>query len=199
MSTDKKTLELLSRVKGGDDLAFEALAEKYRKVIESASLSAYYSLERSGTVLRADALEDLKQEARLALYRAALKYDECGDGKKVTFGLFAKICVRNALISELRRSAAEKRRADRLVKQGEEALAASDSASNELLTRLCFEQLLRERGHLLSRYEKKVLLAYVDGKSYSDIAAEAGKTPKSVYNAIYRIKTKLQPSTDEEK
>lgn len=51
--------------------------------------------------------EDLRQCAALALFKAAQTYDE---GKEVSFGLYAKICVNNALISTLRKYKTEQKR-----------------------------------------------------------------------------------------
>ena len=43
---------------------------------------------------------------------------------------------------------------------------------------------------MLSAYEKNVLDMFLDGKDYIQIAQELNKTPKSVDNAIQRIRIK---------
>ena len=44
----------------------------------------------------------------------------------------------------------------------------------------------------LSDFEKKVLNLYIFGYTYKEIAKEFDKSPKSIDNAINRIKNKLQ-------
>ena len=43
----------------------------------------------------------------------------------------------------------------------------------------------------LSGFEASVLRLYLNGLSYSEIAAEVNKSPKSVDNAVQRIRRKL--------
>ena len=148
-------------------------------------------MKSSGLDVSPDDIEDMKQEARLALYRAALKYDPEGDGKEVTFGLYAKICVRNALTSQIRRMKAKKRRAERLArKELTEVADVNETVVAALSTTV--EELIRGRGETLSGYEKTVLCAYAEGKKIPEIADELGKSVKSVNNALYRIRVKLK-------
>jgi len=198
LSTDTKTLELISRLQKGDGLAFEEINEKYRTVIESASVSVLRSVERAGISVGAETLDDLRQEARLALYRAATRYDPDGDGKKVTFGLYAKICVRNALVSELRRMNAEKRRADRaaakLVSDGGERPSSDNTLG--LFSQMKLEAVMEDSRRVLSRYEQRVLNEYISGSTIPEIAEELNKPQKSVNNALYRIRVKLRSLAD---
>ena len=50
------------------------------------------------------------------------------------------------------------------------------------------EQYIRQN---LSEFEQKVVNLYVDGMDYQQIAKELEKTPKSIDNALQRIKKKL--------
>ena len=45
---------------------------------------------------------------------------------------------------------------------------------------------------LLTKYEKKVLIMYIEGKSYKDIALTLGRNEKSVDNALFRARSKLR-------
>ena len=47
-------------------------------------------------------------------------------------------------------------------------------------------------GEILSDLEWKVLMSYLDGKSYQEIAAELGRHIKSIDNALQRVKRKLE-------
>ena len=193
MKTDDKTLALLARVKDGDGLAFEQLNEKYSAVTNAASASALRYLERTHIPVGIDSADDLKQEAIIALYRAAMSYDPEGDGRAVTFGLYAKICIKNALISELRRRGAAKRRSDRVARrmQNRSEKASRDNTA-VVESRLRLEALAKESRRVLSRYEQNVLSEYMSGKTVAEISDELNKSQKSVNNALYRIRTKLR-------
>ena len=51
----------------------------------------------------------------------------------------------------------------------------------------------------LSKMETKVLELYLDGMTYQEIASYMAKTPKSIDNALQRIKSKLQKQIDSKK
>lgn len=195
---DYNISELIKKVKNGDEIAFERLAEAYRPVVDKTAGSVLRTMERKSLSVGDETLEDLRQEARLALYRAAMSYDPDGDGQSVTFGLYAKICVKNALVSELRRMGAKKRRLDRMLKRELTDVEGSPDNTTALLDRLQIASLIKRGDGVLSRYERRVLACCAEGKSVSDIAAELGKTNKSVSNALYRIKSKLRELPDEQ-
>ena len=192
--TDFETIELLRRVREGSGIAFEELSEKYNAVIESSAAKTARSMEKSGFGQAADVIDDLKQEARLALYKAAMRYDASGVGKEVTFGLFAKICVKNALISEVRRAAAKRRRhikAQAAEERMREAVA-SDRTESKALSHMELTELIGKSGSVLSQYEQTILKLYIQGKSTAEISEAVKRPPKSVSNALYRIKVKLK-------
>ena len=47
-------------------------------------------------------------------------------------------------------------------------------------------------GQMLSSLEREVLSAYLDGKSYQEIAQELDRHVKSIDNALQRVKRKLE-------
>jgi RNA polymerase sporulation-specific sigma factor len=75
-----------------------------------------------------------------------------------------------------------------------------DSVSNEKISNP--EELLigRENLHIiehelakkLSNFEKEVLQLYIDGTSYTEVAAIMNKPIKSIDNALQRIKKKVE-------
>lgn len=188
--SDNKTLTLLKRISEGDEYAFEQLASRYRNLTESAAMRTAKSLEMSD-LISADSIEDLRQEAQLALYKAALRYDRDSMADKVTFGLFAKICVRNAMISQIRKAAAKRRRYEKAQSAAEE-LMSSDETSERAVSRMELERIIEKSGSALSDLECTVLVLYLQGKSNLEIADRIGRTAKSVSNALYRIKVKLK-------
>ena len=84
-------ISLIFRVRAGDDDAFDLLLETYKPLIEASVMRV---LEKEAYSLYAD---DFKQEATVVFYNAILTYDV--EQHEVEFGLYAKICISNALIS----------------------------------------------------------------------------------------------------
>ena len=89
-------LSLIRSAQAGDQDSFEALLNQYAPLIDSM---VYRHGEAQG--LSAQDCEDLRQEAVLAFYRALMRYDVTQT--EVQFGLFAKLCIKNALYSHLRK------------------------------------------------------------------------------------------------
>ena len=57
---------------------------------------------------------------------------------------------------------------------------------------------IRDRAdQVLSSLEQEVLNAYLDGKSYQEIADKLGRHVKSIDNALQRVKRKLEKSLEE--
>ena len=185
LSTDSKTLELLARLKKGDAFAFEEINEKYRTVIDSAASKTLHSMEKAGITVGAETLDDLRQEARLALYRAALAYRLEQD--EVEFGLFAKVCMTNRMIDKLR--ALSRTEKTEVLDEAEDA--ALDPAARVLDAEAVASLNALIDGNL-SAYERRVFKWYLSGYSAREIAQAAERDEKSVTNAIYRIKRKLK-------
>lgn len=164
-------------MKTEDQVAFAAAVQEYRPLIES--LVARFST--SGEE------DDLRQEALIALYSAFCSYDF--GQKQVTFGLYAKICIRNRLISVARRHKPDEAVAD----DGEEQLwEDGDDPEEILLAGERYRDLLRVIDESLTPLEKKILTLYLEDISYAQIAKQLNVTEKSVDNAIYRLKAKLR-------
>ena len=170
--------DLLLLAKNGDEQAFSMLAEKYQPLITAAT--AKFRRLFDGDVLGSD---DVRQEALLAFYRAVMSYD--GGKSTVSFGLYAKICVNNRIISLLRKARTEKKRA---------AAAAQMKESAHTTDRYfpSLDGVSEMMDRLLTKYEKKVFSMYLEGKSYKDIALTLGRNEKSVDNALFRAKAKLR-------
>ncbi len=169
--------ELISAAKQGDEAAFSELAEIYLPLINAMS-ERYHALSGGG----AEA-DDLRQEASVAFYHAILSFD-CAQ-KNVTFGLYAKICIRNRLVSILRKIKTEKKH-----KIGQNEPQSASDTRYEKLGKLSEVAELAEK--LLTKLEKQIFYMYLEGMSYKDIALSLGKTEKSVDNALFRAKAKLR-------
>lgn len=172
----------IEALKNGDETAFVRISEAFAPLIKSevartVSMAARYEYDE----------DELSQEAMLALYKAARSYEM---SEKVTFGLYAKICIRNRMRSCLRKLVTRAKRAERLRSSVTET---HHSAPEELL--LAIEEdseFGRWLSAALTPLEAKVLDLYLEKKRYFEIASELGIAEKSVDNALYRVKRKIK-------
>ena len=174
---------LISRAKAGDDDAFSDLCVRYSKLIETAA--SRYALMGSEY---GDLADDFRQEATFALFRAVKSFDL--EQSEVTFGLYAKTCVRNALISQLRKLSAKARPGA----VGRET-SGGDVESQVISEEMLGEFMSRVEG-VLTPIEGKVLAMSMCGLRPRKIAERIGSTPKAVSNALYRARSKLRKNPD---
>lgn len=175
---------LIVAVRNGDQVAFAALLERYKPLIDAAV--AKFSSDEAFSLYR----EDLKQEASLVFYNSILAYDL--EQNEVEFGLFAKICIHNALVSVLR---SLKRRTEEPIAQIPESLLTVqdfDDPLSRMLERERLKSLYAVIRKNLSDLEYEVWQLYMSGRSAAEIAERLGTDQKSVNNAIYRIRKKLR-------
>lgn len=183
-----ETDHLVVRASSGDDSAFEKLCAEYDSLIKS--MARRYA-RMSGVSDETQLYQDFSQEATLALYRASQTYKS--NNGEITFGLYAKICIRNALVSELRRiNKKKKAEHERKMTELEREKRVAGQIGHVLPTDSVPDAATV--AELLSPYEKKVFEFYVAGVKICDIAEFVGREPKSVSNAVYRIKEKLRAS-----
>ena len=165
----QEVCRLIRAVQRGEPTAFDDLMACYAPLLKRMIGSFSKT-----TVLCEAEKEDLKQEAAIALYKAALGFD-LGQ-TKVTFGLVSAI--------RHRERKKRKEKADSL----KEVSVSSEVGSSEGEV----GSLLAEAGELLSHKEQTVLQLYSSGLSYKEISKELGCTLKSVDNALSRAKRKLK-------
>ena len=182
-------ISLIFRVRAGDDDAFDLLLETYKPLIEASVMRA---LEKEAYSLYAD---DFKQEATVVFYNAILTYDV--EQHEVEFGLYAKICISNALISQVRRLT--RRSGERLADMSEEGLFINDfeDPSVKILERESLRALYSVIRGSLSEFEYRIWQLYLSGRTAKEIGDIVGKTDRSISNAIYRIRKKLRTALHE--
>ena len=175
---------LILAVRSGDQDAFASLLRQYKPLIDTSV--ARFSSDEEFVLYR----EDLKQEAALVFYNSILAYDL--EQTEVEFGLFAKICIQNALVSVLR--SLKRRSAEQLTELPESLLSVQDfeDPSSRTLERERLESLYAVIRKNLSDFEYSVWQLYMSGRSTAEIAAQVRTDQKSVSNAIYRIRKKLR-------
>ncbi len=173
---EKRLAKLIEEVKNGSDSAFSELCGDFAPLMKSQVAKMFGEAPSE--------YDDRLQDAAMALYDAAVAFDMSQD--KVTFGLYAKICIRNRLISIKRK--------DKKNKKKSASYAIAENQLHETGRRASREKLEENEKimSLLSSYEKFVLLLYLEGRSYREIGLALNKSEKSVDNALYRIKSKLK-------
>ena len=182
---DAELLSLIKEAQGGDQNAFEGLLNRYTPLIDSMAR------QFAGSSTSVQDYEDFRQEAILGFYHALMHYNTAQD--KVLFGLYAKTCVKNRLISHLR----SQKQSENLVLWADEELLelAEDNQENpavHILEQENYEALSRLVYDSLSAYENRIWWLYLSGRTAKEIAAQLEKDEKSVQNAIYRIRKKLR-------
>ena len=178
------TNKLIELVISGDSDAFSMLVEKYNPMLKKI-FNSYTTDEMSK-----EDIEDLGQEGLIAFYRAILNFDR--EQSDVEFGLYAKICVTNSMISYKR--ASTKKSNESLI--GDEEMNSITDPDGEVSKFFERQESERELGeHIekaLSQYENDVWSFYVNGYSSKEIAKKLNSSEKSIDNAIFRIRRKLK-------
>ena len=176
--------KLIELVIAGNSDAFSVLVEKYNPMLKKI-LNFYTTDDMSK-----EDVEDLSQEELIAFYRAIINFDKEQHG--VEFGLYAKICVTNSMISYKR--AAAKKSNEALI--GDEEMNSITDPDGEVPRFFEIKESERELGEqiekTLSQYENDVWSYYVNGYSSKEIALKLNSNEKSIDNAIFRIRRKLK-------
>jgi len=175
---------LVEKARSGDSNAFELLLSKYDALL--ISMAKKYSNMCSESARQYD---DFLQEGKMAFYNSILAYDISG---KVTFGAYAKVCVRNRLVSCVRVVNSKKRQKRSDSKNNYDL----ENPQDTLIVRELEKKLFSLAQDCLSAYEKKIFAFYVRGERAKEISQKIGKSERSVNNAIYRIKVKLKQIAD---
>jgi len=184
---------LCARAASGDRIAEEALVIRYHRLVRICARPYFLTGGDS---------EDLIQEGMVGLLAAVREYDpEKGAG----FRTYAEVCIKHRLISAIKAAARDKHTPLNNSVPFETPLfsenggryaygtysLALDDPEEILIGREAFQERVRALEGQLSGFEARILRLYLNGLSYSEIAAEVNRSPKSVDNAVQRIRRKL--------
>lgn len=177
--------EILSLSKEGNNEALTLIITRYKPAVEV--LASKYSdspIER----------DDLIQEGMIGLL-AAIKSFDCSKGS--AFRTYGYTCINNSLQSALRKTSRKKDIPQCSVISLEEWSAdnkqtAALSAEDSFLAQESVSVLTKLLQNELSELENNVLRLRMIGCSYCEIAQKLSKTPKSIDNALQRIRKKLE-------
>ena len=175
----------------GDRVAEERLVMRYNRLVRMCARPYFLAGGDS---------EDLTQEGMVGLIKAVREYDPA---KTASFRTFAEICIRSRLYSVLRAAARDKHAAlnqsvpldtpffDSNSYTSGTSQLAQQNPEESLIDREHTAALLAGVRKQLSEFEAKILGYYLDGLSCREIAETVGKPPKSVDNAVQRIRRKV--------
>ena len=178
--------EELCRVsRTGNRDAEEILASRYHRLVRSVARPYF---------LAGGDNEDLLQEGMFGLIKAIREYDPKRDA---SFYTFAERCIRNRLYTVLKAASSGKHTPLNQAVPLQTAYLNENNPFTQLDPEVMLidaektENLLRMANRQLSVLEQKVLAYYLDGLTCREIADTVGKTPKSVDNAVQRIRRKI--------
>lgn len=197
MSQDE--MALLKQAQQGDGDAITLLLEKYKSMVRALARPLF---------LMDGEQDDLVQEGMIGLFKAIQTYDQA---KGAAFESFANTCIRGQLYTAVKKSNRKKNQPLNSyislysVENGEEN-SDKDSAfvvdknipdwqSNPERIVVGREQQRDIQQRLygrLSKMEIRVLELFLQGLTYQEIAAKLEKKPKSIDNALQRIRGKIK-------
>lgn len=189
--------QLLCDYKNGNQEIMDYLMVKYKSVVRKKARAMY---------LLGGENEDLIQEGMIGLIKAVRDFDVT---QKTSFSSFAELCVSRQMYSAIEASNRKKHLPlNSYVSLYEDSEEVGEGRSLPLIDTIesskendpevlyfgkeyteAFAEQLKE---LLSPLENHVLYLHLMGTDYRTIAELLGKSPKSVDNALQRIKTKAQ-------
>jgi len=192
---DKLDEEIVIEAKNGDTRAQEYLINKYENFVKSKAKSYF--------LIGADK-EDIYQEGMIGLYKAIRDFKP---DKLSSFKAFAELCVTRQIITAIKTATRQKHiplntyvslnkpiydeESDRTLL---DVLSEARVADPEelIISREELNHIQNEIGEVLSTLELEVLMSYLDGKSYQEIACDLDRHAKSIDNALQRVKRKLE-------
>ena len=134
--------------------------------------------------------DDLYQEGMIGLLKAIRSYDPA---RSDNFEAYASLCIRRQIYDTIRRDARLLLREEDALRQiaPDPALAGTPDPETQCLANETETEIKAALHGFLSAFEASVLDPYLAGYSVSEISRSLGRSPKSVENAILRIRRKL--------
>ncbi|MDR1700702.1 MAG: RNA polymerase sporulation sigma factor SigH [Lachnoclostridium sp.] len=191
--------QIIACGQNGDDSAIDFILERYKNLVKKKARTFY---------LVGGDHDDLIQEGMIGLYKATRDYSS---EKGVNFFRFAEMCITRQLINAVKASRRLKNTPlnsyisiytplNSEAAENESAAVLADTlrpteADNPeaiVIDKEAVVQLKKVLNDRLSTFENKVLGYYLEGEDYQQIAIILNKSPKSIDNALQRIRLKLR-------
>ncbi len=183
--------ELIEKLRQGEKDITDYILEKYKPLVRKKTNAMY---------LIGGETEDLIQEGMIGLFKAIRDYRS---DKDASFYHFAELCINRQLYSALEASNRKKHQPLNsyisLSDQKQQSAVAAEFLVDQertpeqmVIEQELWEEYKRRLEQNLSKMERKVLQYYLDGNHYIQIAEIMGKSPKSIDNALQRIRQKIR-------
>ena len=193
--------EVVVLAQQGDGQALAYLLNKYKNFVRSKA--------RSYFLIGADH-EDIVQEGMIGLYTAIREFQPA---RLASFRSFAELCVKRQIITAIKAATRQKHvplnsyvslnkplydeESDRTLLDVIEGRVTNPE--DLYISQEDLAHIQAQMDDLLSDLERQVLDAFMDGKSYQEIADMLGRHVKSIDNALQRVKRKLVKFMEENK
>ena len=169
---------LIERLRAGESAIADYLMEKYKGLVRKKARAMF---------LIGGDTDDLIQEGMIGLFKAVRDYQP---DRESSFQSFANICIDRQIYTAIKSSNRQKHQPLNTY------VSLSDGEAEENFRDSCVEHdnpesILIDRENVAA-LENRVLQLYLDGNGYMDIARILGKTPKSIDNALQRIRGKIK-------
>lgn len=179
--------ELLKHFQEGREGLEEYLINKYKGMVLKKAHAMF---------LIGGEQEDLIQEGMIGLFKAVRSYQP---DKNASFSTFANLCVERQMYKAIEISGRQKHRPlNSYISLSEEDGPLKDAEDTQqqnpeaiVIGRENASAMLENIKEVLSPMENKVLEAYLEGADYMQIAKKMGRAPKSIDNALQRIRNKI--------
>lgn len=189
--------DIINLAQKRENVAMEYLLEKYKPLVRQKTRKLF--------LIDGDK-DDLIQEGMIGLFKAVRDYQV---GKDAAFRTFADLCISRQLYSAIKKSNRLKNQplnsyvsiysdefsdADELAGDRTVISSGSDNIANPEAIMIDRENAIDMQNKMfdkLSKMEREVLKRYLEGMTYQEIAADMEKSPKSIDNALQRIKGKI--------
>lgn len=197
---DLEDEEIVELAQQGDQGAVDFLVDKYKNFVRAKAKSYF--------LVGADK-EDIIQEGMIGLFKAIRDYKQ---DKLTSFRAFAELCITRQIITAIKTATRQKHiplnsyvslnkpiydeESDRTL-MDIISTAAVTNPEEIVISQEEFVFIEKKMGEILSSLEWKVLMAYLEGKSYQEIAEELQRHVKSIDNALQRVKRKLEKYLEE--
>ncbi len=187
--------DVVEDARQGDDRAQEYLIKKYKNFVRAKA--------RSYFLIGADR-EDIIQEGMIGLFKAIRDFRS---DKLSSFRVFAELCITRQIITAIKTATRQKHiplnsyvslnkpiydeDSDRTLLDVLSGVKISDP-EELMISKEELGNIESKIGEILSDLEWKVLMSYLQGKSYQEIAVDLDRHVKSIDNALQRVKRKLE-------
>lgn len=185
--------QLIARLRDGDKNIMDHILNKYKPLVLGKANAMY---------LIGGDTDDLIQEGMIGLFKAIRDYRE---DKESSFYHFAELCINRQLYSAVEASNRKKHAPLNTYisfysKNGEEGkslaetlpTAGTDNPEQLMIDQENVRMFWEDVRKRLSSMEREVLDEYLSGLNYRQIAEKLGRSPKTIDNALSRIKSKIR-------